>query len=52
MNTNLLLIILLLFQEEEQLLKLCRNKDAPISAFTALLDKGGIRLNVHDKVLY
>ena len=51
MNTNLLvIIILLLFQEEEQLLKLCRNKDAPIREFTALLDKGGVRLNIHDEV--
>ena len=49
MNTNSL-IILLLFQEEKQLLKLCRNKDAPIREFTALLDKGGVRLNIHDEV--
>ena len=47
MNTNLLIII---FQEEKQLLKLCRNKDAPINKFTALLDKGGVRLNIHDEV--
>ena len=45
MNTNSLL-----FQEEEQLLKLCRNKDAPIGEFTAILYQGGVRLNIHDKV--
>ena len=47
MNTNSLLLS---FQEEKQLLKLCRNKYVPVSTFTALLDKGGVRLNIHDKV--
>ena len=51
MNTNsLIILLLLLFQEEKQLLKLCRNKYAPVRAFTALLDKIGVRLNIHDKV--
>ena len=49
MNTNLLIII---FQEEEQLLELCGYKYAPISEFTALLDKGGVRLNIHNEVYY
>ena len=29
---------------------MCGNKDAPVSEFTALLDKGGVRLNIHDEV--
>ena len=51
MNTNSLIIyILLFFQEEKQLLELCHNKYAPVSEFTALLDKGGVRLNIHNEV--
>ena len=45
----MMLLMISFFQEEEQLLELCRNKDAPVSEFTALLDEG-VRLNIHDKV--
>ena len=44
-----MLLMISFFQEEEQLLELCLNKDAPVSEFTALLDKG-VRLNIHNKV--
>ena len=47
----MMLLMIPLFQEEEQLLELCHNKDAPVSEFTALLDKG-VRLNIHNKVYY
>ena len=41
--------IISFFQKEEQFIKLCPDKNAAISEFTILLDKG-VRLNIHNKV--